>query len=69
MSGHEANGFAKPREMRINFLHIDFFFLFLKFFWTENAAKLKKEGCLIALEILSYLWIMKLNTYTKVRGT
>jgi hypothetical protein len=52
MSGHEANGFAKPREMHINFLHVDLFFLFLKFCWTENAAKLKKKDAWLLWKFL-----------------
>jgi hypothetical protein len=48
MSSHEANGFAKPREMRINFLQVGFFFLF--FYCSEQKMLLnfmKKDAWLL----------------------
>lgn len=52
MSGHEANGFARPREMHINFFHIGFFFLFLNFSEQKMLLNLKKKDAWLLRKFL-----------------
>jgi hypothetical protein len=52
MSGHEANGFARPWEMCINFLHVGFFFLFFNFSEQKMLLNLKKKDAWLLRKFL-----------------
>ncbi len=52
MSGHEANGFAKPREMHTNFLQVGFFFLFFYFSEQKILLNFKKMNAWLLQKFL-----------------
>jgi hypothetical protein len=52
MSSHEANGFAKPWEMQINFLHVGFFFLFKNFSEEKMLLNFKKKDAWLLWKFL-----------------
>jgi len=52
MSSHEANGFAKPREMSINFLHVGLFFLFFYFSEQKLLLNFKKKDAWLLQKLL-----------------